>query len=442
MDPQNPGESSLPTQATPITEVATPPPPPPTQPVQYERPKRRHWLKVILIFIMLIALLVAGGVAYAMVFSDQVISSAVSEVDSSLRIHTQVRIAPESSNPAINGAFLQIVSDTDRSSGEPKHQSVIKLSSVQFSAEAEIKVIDRVLYGRINNLPANFSREMTPYIGKWHSVSFDVLEKLAAENKVATSSLYNQQTSLGELYEKQKEFGVLEKPQFIGVTERNGEQVRMYSLAINKSALADLIIAMYTEKATESVPAEYIEVAKKSMENTLEQITIDPLIVSVSLFSGKLRHVQANFGFEKMAVGGDILGIGISLSYDEMSPEVTVTAPPDAISLDELVLEAARTPQLRAKDARIKASLAQARTMAEIYYDRGRAYTGMCTQSQDIQALFTDLKEIGVAPRCRASGQVYAISAQLLERPNTYFCVDSTGRAVTLNKQPTSTACR
>jgi len=100
--------------------------------------------------------------------------------------------------------------------------------------------------------------------------------------------------------------------------------------------------------------------------------------------------------------------------------------------LASIVLVSLANARNKAKDARIKASIAQVRSQAEIFYDDNNyTYTGFCADTS-IDLLEADIASMngGTAPTCTetpapSAGVGYCISAVLNDA--SVFCMDSTG---------------
>jgi prepilin-type N-terminal cleavage/methylation domain-containing protein len=101
--------------------------------------------------------------------------------------------------------------------------------------------------------------------------------------------------------------------------------------------------------------------------------------------------------------------------------------------LSSVVLASLNTARNKGNDAKVKAQLSSARAAAEVFYDAGQTYTGMCTvTSTDTSGIYTYLQAVNypsnTAPVCGSSATAYAIK-QVLNNSGTaaYWCVDSTG---------------
>ncbi len=117
--------------------------------------------------------------------------------------------------------------------------------------------------------------------------------------------------------------------------------------------------------------------------------------------------------------------------------------------LASVVLASLNTARDKGSNSAVKGALAQVRAQAELFYDIGRTYTGMCgngpianilanaqTNSVSSAAVpivaYTTIQS-ATAVTCHENGTAYAISAPLKadEQPGdlSYYCVDSTGFA-------------
>lgn len=114
--------------------------------------------------------------------------------------------------------------------------------------------------------------------------------------------------------------------------------------------------------------------------------------------------------------------------------------------LAAIVLVSLRGAPARAKNARIKSAVNQARTQAELIWVDYSSYENLCEDGDGTEAanytlneaapggygtklgaLETDLVDQGSAVTCHDSQNAFCISADLLDGGTADFCVDSTG---------------
>jgi len=94
----------------------------------------------------------------------------------------------------------------------------------------------------------------------------------------------------------------------------------------------------------------------------------------------------------------------------------------------------------RAANSNIKINLSTARAEGEIYYNRNKnSYANVCDSDSVSTYGFASLKEAadeanrdGVVV-CNDSQAAWAMSAQLVDNPDTHYCVDNTGFSETIN---------
>ena len=103
--------------------------------------------------------------------------------------------------------------------------------------------------------------------------------------------------------------------------------------------------------------------------------------------------------------------------------------------LASVVLASLNTARDKGSDAAAKGALGQVRSQAELFYDTGRVYTGMCA-SAPVVAILTNAQANAFnnnAPVCNQNAIAYAVQVDLKSQQgagvNRYWCVDSTGAA-------------
>ncbi len=101
--------------------------------------------------------------------------------------------------------------------------------------------------------------------------------------------------------------------------------------------------------------------------------------------------------------------------------------------LSSVVLASLNTARNKGNDAAIKSTINNARAQAELYYDNnGNSYLGVCAAASGIASMVTGATTAGSADvDCGDSVAGYGLEAQL-KSSTDYYCVDSTGSAVTV----------
>ena len=128
--------------------------------------------------------------------------------------------------------------------------------------------------------------------------------------------------------------------------------------------------------------------------------------------------------------------------------------------LSAVVLVSLNTARSKGQDAAIESDMDGIRPQAQIYFgDNGNSYgtnvdlEGDCNAPDNVFSDPTVIRQVqgadtangnalGVVCNVAAEGAAYAVSAELVAKPGTYYCVDSAGvGAVTTNALGTDTHC-
>jgi len=103
--------------------------------------------------------------------------------------------------------------------------------------------------------------------------------------------------------------------------------------------------------------------------------------------------------------------------------------------LASVVLASLNTARSKGNNAKIKAQLSGARAGAEIFYDIGQTYTGLCAATDPVTYpymapyLLNTNYPGSATVNCFPSAGAYPMAVQLTaaEGTNTYWCIDSAG---------------
>ena len=129
--------------------------------------------------------------------------------------------------------------------------------------------------------------------------------------------------------------------------------------------------------------------------------------------------------------------------------------------LSAVVLASLNTARTKGNDAAVQADITGIRTQAQLYYSDNGSYgpasaavVSDCAATDNVFSESTIQKQIAGADTANtpdgsitcnvaADGTAYAVSAEFVTTPDTYFCVDSTGIATTTTAAlgATGTAC-
>jgi prepilin-type N-terminal cleavage/methylation domain-containing protein len=104
--------------------------------------------------------------------------------------------------------------------------------------------------------------------------------------------------------------------------------------------------------------------------------------------------------------------------------------------LASVVLASLNTARNKGADAAVKSNLNNTRAQSALYFDgNGNSYDGVCSNPGGIAGIMTAADQangIGsVFCITSLAGDEWAVEAQLVSDPNTFYCADSEGAATT-----------
>ena len=96
--------------------------------------------------------------------------------------------------------------------------------------------------------------------------------------------------------------------------------------------------------------------------------------------------------------------------------------------LVSVVIASLTSARMRAENAAIKSNLKSIMTQANVFYEIGQTYVGVCSDPIITRGLNALRKDGGVMPECNSAQSVWAVSSNLRQQEGsfTHWCVDST----------------
>ncbi len=429
-------------------------PPPPIFSNQIATKSHGSKKSLIIVISIVLVLLLGGGVyAYFFTVSSKDIFKTLSKVDSAPKVHVELKLALDTSDSKLAGMGLDFVGEADKSGqGISAFQGSVDLKSSMYSVDGEFRYIDNKIYGIMRDVPRvpNYldrfsSSTLKSITGTWYSVSLEQLKKLEHNYKSTTTMTGTiKYESLSNIYMKLDKEGVMTKFKLSGFGNVSGGLVRKYTTSLDKAVLAKVFMGTLNDNKNNI----YLKALEEPSMYLLELADFSPITISVSLFGSNLRQISFRLipGATIKQRLKNISGIDITLDYDESKNNFSIVAPDGTLSMDGYIENQFNEAKLKGLSARIQAEVSQARAGAELYFDKGKGYAGLCTKDTGLKNIFTDLSKFDVVTSCRASTKAYMVAAKLpIIAPATttsYFCVDSTGLVATLNKSPLGYACK
>ncbi len=417
-------------------------------------PKNHH---VKLIVILAIVLVVVGGLTsfagYARVFSpvQDIVMDSIKAIYEQKTIHTELSIKASYTDPSkkTQTAELNISGDVDKTDKEsPKLSSIISFDGMNMNASAEVRLIKDVLYGRINTIPSIYSslstttREM---IGKWYNISKKEVEDVSKSytnasttNIVDKNKEYLSEEYINSLFNKYKLFKDFKLK---GLSSSNGGYVKRYSMVLDKDALVDMYMDIL-KKNNKDFDPKTESYYKTTLGQMFGSVNINPVLVDIGMFDNLIKNVQINIDLLPDKDNKYQANINMNISYSNFNKPVDIQIPEGSISLKEIIDKSINESKIKGKASQMKSYVSNIRLAAEMYYDKNNSsYSGLCkTDNANVKGVFNAIKNNGGNITCFAKSDAYSVSSILND--GKYYCVDSTGEVLTLNKPQTSYSCK
>ncbi len=446
---QVPPQSQTPSSSAPST--------PPVAP-KYQVSRKGN-KKLIIILCILIFLVASTAYAFFFVISpDWAIPMALSKIDNSDKSHTAVSFSLSPDSAYFPGSKLSVSSDFDRTNpNSVSLQSAIDLTSKDFEATVEVKIVDDVLYFRMTKIPEALSQYMKEVNiqNVWSSLKFDTIKKYTSNSSYGSSteilSKIGERPSVEQAYKKLVDAGVLSKLSFKGISKDQGSSVRKYSAMIDKDKLADYLAGKTSESLKGNAMGEqYASSLKSSVRASLTGLTFSPIIITTSLWTGVIKGMTMDITYSSpylktASSASDKITLHTSTEYKINNKNFVITAPDGALPLDNMVIKSLESSREKGTQALIKARLSSLRVYAELYYDKSFSYAGFCNDKKDIPTILADIKAKGSTVTCKDSTKSYVIYATLPDSSTTipqYYCVDYSGYAMQITKTPLGYKCK
>lgn len=304
-----------------------------------------------------------------------------------------------------------------------------EVDSSLMSGSGEIRVINKTLYGKLTSLSFLGMSAGDTFANVWYKVTEDDVKSLAGDMPGVNIDQLSQSTDKNTAEKKMASLfdsGALTPTGAPQLSFIDGRPVLKYSFVIHEDKLKEWRDANAMSSSTPESPfASKVKIA------------YSPIVFVKDFASGTLKSVEGSVTATSTSMFGGNETADTYVYHVEYFPltSVAIEEPKDAKSLASL-FEDARS---KGEDAMIKSNLDMMRAAGELYYDAHKNSYGVLSSSTSCvdakTSLFSDpvmksaFRQIKTEETCRTSkdGQSYAVSAKLVSKPNTWFCVDSTG---------------
>ncbi len=428
-----------------------------------KNPKKNKfmWLSILIIILIVIG----GGAAYAYSIGlftspEKTVKNALFSLSKENTFHTKgiISLDIQSGFQQLKGQ-VTLEGDIDQTDKEnPKASLVMDVNSQIFSANADLKIIDNIIYFKLNNAPA-LGETAAVLSGIWFSLTQKEIEdfsKLYGSSGASLNILENKATAadLSKYYEAIEKHKLLSNISSEGFSNEDGALVKRYKVILDKTSL----VAVLTEVAMEAYASEIgkmnnstlgaftAEEMNRSLTLLFKEITLEPVIIDVGVIDGKLHGFTFGLAFGTDQNSQSVIPytgkVTVKAVYSKIGENIVIAKPEQSKPLMDIVNASLSAAQKKGTDAAIKAHTSSFRPSAEIHYDKIGSYTGLCTSKDtSILSIIDELKKrSGSAPICKATAKAYSFASVLTD--GTYYCVDSTGAAVITLTKPTTTSCK
>ncbi|MCX6751937.1 MAG: hypothetical protein NTZ87_00325 [Candidatus Nomurabacteria bacterium] len=330
-----------------------------------------------------------------------------------------------------------------------KNSSVLSLDIGSISLGGEFRMVNNILYAeltKVPNLSMLPSSMISPYQNKWFSLPFKTINDEIATNSLGSSfsgvSIKNNLTleQKDHLYQMTKDAHLVKQIARLSPETIEGEYSYHYSFDLDREGLVS-----YLQSLTEYMKTIFADNANLAGLPAFDPDSVTKGLDQVKDFKGEiwvgrsdklLRKIAIDFGVTPDSAKDEQVKINLVYIFSGYNQPVTVVVPAESTSVEALI-EASRQ---KGKEASIKANLSNIRTEAEIFYDKGSAYSGFCSSNNLISARQSIEASGGVGFVCKATASKYAIGVKLSEASGNW-CVDSTGASKATATLPTGTVC-
>lgn len=329
---------------------------------------------------------------------------------------------------------------------KPKLQTTLSFSAGRYSAEAEIRAVNEILYARVTKMPALGMGDMSEIMNKWYEfpysgegmaasglppvsemlggTGFDTLEALTPEQKEHIAELTKNAHFVTAQKLENETVGGAASHHFSFVLDQAGieaylTKVRDYIHSVGKN----------DSRLSSFDPVEGYRESMESIKNLHGEAWI-----------GRADGLPHKFIIEFDVTDGseDLVGIKLVGVFSDWNKPVTVTAPLDVTPFMSLIEQSLGEARDKANDAKSMSMISSARAAAELYwYDNGSSYKGFCNSEYALE-----IKREVEGFTCKDAVNGWAASAHVESASGSHFCADNTGIAVPVEKVPTGTVCR
>ncbi len=416
--------------------------------------------KIIPIIIVLILLFLAGGVAgYAyytgfFVTLPSLLSNLVDKTKTATTgLKYDVTVSVDFSEIKSAGTPLDSLSSIGINSKQfilkmngssdisdlknPKFSSVLSfnLGGGVVSAEAEFRLVDKVLYAQLLKTPilGTFSLPTTtiaPYINKWFSAP-----TMSSISYSVTTLTDEQKDYIRKLFIDSNFIKPVAK---LVIETVGGEPSYHFSFDFDKVAFVSYLESLksYMQTIDKNNPT-YSTLDSKMFTDALNQVKDFKGEIWIGRSDKLVHKLSISFGVQPDLTKTEQVKINIISVISDYNQPVSIIAPTESTPFETVISNS----QQKGKEASIKANMSNMRAQAEIFYDKNnKKYSSFCLSKEAKDARANIEISGGTEFVCKDKSTAYVIRVKLSDSSG-YWCVDSTGANKSTTIIPSSTVC-
>ncbi len=428
-------------------------------PVIVSPEKKKHPFSILISILVLIIISAAAAFA-AGIFSpnspEKIVKDALDVIKNSNTIHSSISI--NASTTGIQDIKFVIEADADKVDiNNIKLNGKLNFSGLGFVAGISYIMIENTSYFKVDQLPLFFGKSASEFTNKWFSLSkkdIEDLSKLYGGLKgasstplaISNSDLSSRTEFINNLMKKYKLYKSIT---YEGSSTKNGQKVKTYKVVLDK----DAFYSMYEEIVNESIKTQKsasvdknIEEMKQVSSKMIASTELSPVIIEIGS-DGIIKNVNLSIDIDTESItkygNQEDMGpvhLDVNINYSAVNKPLSIIAPTVSEPLINLIKGSLEDTTDTMTDSSIKSSFASMYSSAEIYFNNNSySYAKLC-QSTAGMKMIKYLSDKGVKASCIASSQAYSISAPLSN--GKYYCIDSTGKAISQSSSIISTSCK
>jgi hypothetical protein len=466
------------TQEMPTSSVVTPVAQTQTAGSNDPRPKKSHFIPMLIFTLFLLLLGGAGAFAYYLGYFESpslVVAMATKNMQDStsakfdMTINTKLKYNdPSKGGTSILGIdfsdmLFQIkgssesIKNVTTGKTEDKGNMDMSVSLGTIEASLKFRFLDNVSYFMLDKAPTFGIADISKYQNKWYSMKLDNEQDTSLN---MTPVIGAGKSAIDKLTDAEKAEldNITMNATFIKVLNKNGTDTlegvntSRYLFDLDKTGIVDYAIQLKNFAAKLSNRDSYFSTFAnydiKKVSDALDKVKNFQGEIWVGR-KDKLPHKMTisfsnDFGTTPETMG--TIDVNLFVLLSDWNMPVNVEVPADVVDFQSLINSQLEEARIKGDDAFIRANLSNMRPTAELFYDGAGNYKGFCKSTAiyggaKIMTSLNDKIKPDLAT-CKDSTRAWIAYSPLKGKDyGPYWCVDSTGANTSKEKAPIGMLC-